>query len=326
MGAHCTGELGPNNEMVGTPSPAAKCSGPVSPAMKTPARASTARNRASSGTGGKIFASGTSLFSSDTNACSRSPSAVVKTTCHPASVARRHNPAQCGSGHSFLGWLEATWQTTARSSGRIFFGNVGQQRIGADFGFQRRRRRDLPAGQKLRQSRGFVLWFRLRHRPVGIAKFATQKPAPAAPTQPSAGANKPADNRATVVARKIHRTIKPLTAQGAKHRPALAELRAPAPARHGPDPIEMWRMLEQRRDFLRHEQVQFAGGKMAAQGAERRRQQHGVAKVFELQGEDFFRHIRDCRRRGHESQFSDLESGPLASSPALDENCSSYSF
>ena len=30
-GAHRAGELGPNSASVGTPSPAAKCSGPVSP-------------------------------------------------------------------------------------------------------------------------------------------------------------------------------------------------------------------------------------------------------------------------------------------------------
>ena len=47
-------------------------------------------------------------------------------------------------------------------------------------------------------------------------------------------------------------------------------------------------MLEQRRDFLGREQVDFRLRKMGAQGPERGRQQHGVAEVFELQGEDFF--------------------------------------
>jgi hypothetical protein len=43
--------------------------------------------------------------------------------------------------------------------------------------------------------------------------------------------------------------------------------------------------------------VQFAAGKMFAEGAQRRRQQHGVAEVFELDGEDFFRpraHDENC--------------------------------
>ena len=43
MGAQRSGEVGPNSEMVGTPKPAAKCNGPVSPEMNTLARASTAR-------------------------------------------------------------------------------------------------------------------------------------------------------------------------------------------------------------------------------------------------------------------------------------------
>ena len=48
MGAQRAGEVGPNRDTVGTPRPAAKCSGPVSPATNTLARASTARNNGSS--------------------------------------------------------------------------------------------------------------------------------------------------------------------------------------------------------------------------------------------------------------------------------------
>ena len=62
-------------------------------------------------------------------------------------------------------------------------------------------------------------------------------------------------------------------------------------------------MLEQRRDFLRHEQMQFAVGKMFAQGAERGREQHGVAKVFELQGEDFFRAAINKRKQDNNGIF-----------------------
>ena len=58
--------------------------------------------------------------------------------------------------------------------------------------------------------------------------------------------------------------------------------------------MEMRQMLEQRREFLRHQQVQFAGGKMFAQGAEGRREQHRVTEVFELQG-GFFQAARSRR-------------------------------
>ena len=66
-------------------------------------------------------------------------------------------------------------------------------------------------------------------------------------------------------------------------------LGAAALARHGPDVVEPGQMLEQRRDFLRHEQVDFGLRKMSAQRPQRGRHQHGVAKVFELQRENFFR-------------------------------------
>ena len=48
--------------------------------------------------------------------------------------------------------------------------------------------------------------------------------------------------------------------------------------------------------------MEFAVGKAAVQGAKCGREEHGVTKVFELQGKNFF------RPRAH------------------DENCSSYSF
>ena len=46
-------------------------------------------------------------------------------------------------------------------------------------------------------------------------------------------------------------------------------------------------MLEQWRKFRWHEQMNFALRKLFAQGAQRGREQHGVAKVFELQRENF---------------------------------------
>jgi hypothetical protein len=47
-------------------------------------------------------------------------------------------------------------------------------------------------------------------------------------------------------------------------------------------------MLEQRRDFRRHKQMQFRLREFLTERAERRRHQHGVAEVFELEGENFF--------------------------------------
>jgi hypothetical protein len=56
-------------------------------------------------------------------------------------------------------------------------------------------------------------------------------------------------------------------------------------------------MLENRRDFFRNERMQIAAWKMFAERAQRGRQQHGIAEVFELKGEDFFRpraHDENC--------------------------------
>ena len=56
-------------------------------------------------------------------------------------------------------------------------------------------------------------------------------------------------------------------------------------------------MLEQRRHFFGYEEVQLRAGQLFPQRAERRRHQHRVAEVFELQGEDFFRprvHYENC--------------------------------
>ena len=120
-------------------------SGPVSPEMKTFARFKTARNNGSSESG-KIVASGASFLNSVINVASRSPRAVVKTIVNPAAVARRFNSAQCASGHSFFGWLEATWQMIVLVLRQDFFGRFRQRRIGTDFGFERTWHRNFPAG------------------------------------------------------------------------------------------------------------------------------------------------------------------------------------
>ena len=76
-------------------------------------------------------------------------------------------------------------------------------------------------------------------------------------------------------------------AQRAHNRPTLAETRPAALARHRPDRFRPGQLLEQRRNFPRYQQVQFAVREVTPQGAERRREQHGVTKVFELQSKDF---------------------------------------
>ena len=70
IGAQRAGEVGPNSAMSGTPSPAAKCIGPVSPEIKTWARFNTARNKDKS-SAGSTGASGTRVFNSDASICSR---------------------------------------------------------------------------------------------------------------------------------------------------------------------------------------------------------------------------------------------------------------
>ena len=46
-------------------------------------------------------------------------------------------------------------------------------------------------------------------------------------------------------------------------------------------------MLEKRGDFMRHQQMDFTLWKPFANRPERRGHQHRIAKIFELQGEDF---------------------------------------
>jgi len=89
IGAHRVGELGPNSASVGTPKPAAKCNGPVSPEIKTFARFNTARNRDRSGTTGTTGALGASFLNSTINDCSRAPVGVVKASRHPTVAANR---------------------------------------------------------------------------------------------------------------------------------------------------------------------------------------------------------------------------------------------
>ena len=88
-GAHRRGEEGPNKAIVGTPSPAARCNGPVSPPMNNRARLSTARKIAKSGNAGSTGTAGTCLLNSTKRACSRGWNPEQNTILRPAAKARR---------------------------------------------------------------------------------------------------------------------------------------------------------------------------------------------------------------------------------------------
>src|ERR1019366_1086648 len=89
IGAQSTGEVAPNRARVGTPTPAAKCNGPVSPETNTSARLSTARYNARSGIGCNTGASGTSRLKWFSNDSSRAPVPVAKINLSPAAAASR---------------------------------------------------------------------------------------------------------------------------------------------------------------------------------------------------------------------------------------------
>ena len=191
----------------------------------------------------------------------------------------RHRP--------FLFRLPRREMTNNRVFGREDLpGGGGKRRVGMDFSLKRRRWWNLPAGQKLCQPSGFMLRFHCRRHPLVVAKFPAEESATFVPAQSPPRPDEPAQNGATIVAGKIHQTIETLAAQRAKDGPALTELRLTTPTRHRPDSMKIRKPLEQRGNFRRHQQMQFAVGKVAVQGAKCRREQDGVTKVFELESEN----------------------------------------
>ncbi len=241
-------------------------------------------------------------------AASRSPRAVVKTSWYPACQLRDGEiPPRCAVGHSFFGWLDATWQMMASSAGEVNFPGGFRSSASGRAGFplpMNPAQRDLPAGHAVVPA----AWIHAGDCSPGprgrCRKIFAPKTAGFRPAEPPRGPDKKTQDRPTVIARKIHRAVKVFAAQGADQRHGFREDHASrtvaASARPRLDPRK--KVLKQRRDFLRHQQVNFALRKIPAQGAERGCHQHGVAEVFELQREDFF------RPRAH------------------DANCSSYSF
>ena len=140
----------------------------------------------------------------------------------------------------------------------------------------------------MRQPHRLVLHLGFRRNTLVVAKPAAPKSTTLRPAKPLARADEKTRNRAAIIAGEVHGTVEMLAAQRADDRPGLAQARASATARHRPDAVEPWQVPENRRDFLRHKQVQSGAGKTFAERAERWREQHGVAKVFELEGEYFF--------------------------------------
>ena len=105
-GAQRAGEEGPNREMVGTRSPAAKCRMLVSPVITNWARFITAKNVARSGKEGSIRAAGMRFCKSWIRDCSLGVMPVENTRWRPAAIACRYSSAQLETGHSFFSWLE----------------------------------------------------------------------------------------------------------------------------------------------------------------------------------------------------------------------------
>jgi hypothetical protein len=104
--------LGPKIPTVEIPSPAARCSGPVSPDTNTPARLNTAINAAKPGAAGSTTAPGTRRFNASSSARSRTLTPEEKYIGTPRSNARVATSAQQSTGHSFFGWLVERCATT----------------------------------------------------------------------------------------------------------------------------------------------------------------------------------------------------------------------
>ena len=254
--------------------------------MKTSARFSTARNRASSGTAGKTGASGRDLFQ------------FIRQGAFARAGGGGEGDGQTSRGGELIKfrpmpdrplavWLARSDVTKNCAAGQQLRRRRVQSRITLDFRFERAGR-DIPRGKQAHHPRRLMLLAGFQHNALVIAKPAAQKSAALRPAEPLARADEKAQNRAAIVASKIHRAVKAFAAQRADDRPGLAQARASTPARHRPDAVKPGQMLENRRDFLRHEHVQFGVGEMFTERAERGREQHRVAKVFELDGEDFF--------------------------------------
>ena len=168
-----------------------------------------------------------------------------------------------------------------------FLSSGGQGRVGVNFRFERTGG-DVPRGKQMHHPRRLVLQFVFPHHALVVAKSAAKKSAALRPAEPPARADQKTQDGAAIIAGEIHRAVEAFAAQRADHRPGLAQARASAPARHRPDAVEPRQMLEQRRDFLRHQQMQFTVRTVAANRPQRRGHQHRVAEVFELEGENFF--------------------------------------
>ena len=139
-----------------------------------------------------------------------------------------------------------------------FFCGRRQRGVGADFRRKRMAAGYSQRGQQLRQPRGFVRYAFFRNDALVVTKLAAQKTAGFRPAQPLSGADEKTQDGAAVVAGKIHRPVETFATQRADDRPGLARgWRCPRRRGIGQTRSSHGKMLKQRRDFFRHEQMKL---------------------------------------------------------------------
>jgi hypothetical protein len=120
-----------------------------------------------------------------------------------------------------------------------------------------------------------------------IAKAPAQETAGNIKAESLPGTAHKSQNRPPIITGKIHRAVESLAAQCANDRPALADTGVAAPSWHWPHSIQPGQMIENGCDFLRHQHVQRAFGKMFVNRPQCRDHHDCVAEVFKLDRQDF---------------------------------------
>ena len=177
-----------------------------------------------------------------------------------------------------------------RSHGSSFLGGRRQRRIGADFGRQRKpavesaSRRGVGQGGRI-HGRG---WPQAARGPC--SKSGGRKSRRARPSRADGGRRSRRLRMAprSLLAKSTERSKR--SWRRARRRGQVAR-RLAWPRRRGMDQtrVSQGRCWNKGAISCGASRRSSAAGKWGAQGPERGRHQHGVAEVFELQGEDFFR-------------------------------------
>ena len=180
-GAHLAAGEGPNKPMVGTPSPAAKCKGPVSPLINNRARLSTARKVGRSGSTGSADTPGSRCFKSSSSACSRGVMPVENTSCCPAAASAAVQLGPMRQRPFLLGLAGGQVAKDCRA-GQELLGDFGQGGIRADFEPGTIRCGDSPGRQELEVGERLVSpWLDPMGMRVAKAPARGNRPARAAP-------------------------------------------------------------------------------------------------------------------------------------------------